>query len=713
MIKSQTILKGGLLLFFMIFHFMTIANVSPKLDSLKAELQLTTDDSIKYDICVDLGIHYEYIDFTIAKQYYDQSKEIALANKWYKKVGDSYFNKSFYYHYNTQSDTAFQMLDEALKWYIKANHQIGVLSYYFTTGTYKMNIEEFDSAAIYLEKAVTYGDTAALNDSIYLDKSYNNIGLLYQYRGFLDLAIENFIIAAKLREERNSPDIFSTYINLGLSYSSTDQKEESILYYKKALNITRERKDLSSEALCLNNIGEVYSTDSNSTYIDSAFYYYDQAYAIFETLDDSNSMARSHNSKAAIYQRQHKYDRAIQEYEKALDMIPSNGLKRLQISVINNYTTLRLELPNNIKKDYREIIQLAEKSYRLSKETGLIQNRSISAMILFQAYSENKQFEKAYPFGAEHIELSDSLKNQARTDALVEQQTKFETEKKELEIDLLNKENKLKTNEIDQNNILKSKQQLIIYLLIAGVITITIFLGIILTFYRKQQLSNKELESRNLIISTQKEEKEILLKEIHHRVKNNLQIIWSLLDLQSHSIKDIYVKEAINDGKNRVSSMATIHQMLYQNDDAGNISFDEYIHKLTQQILSTHSHAKNIDLDIQIPKDLKFDIDTSIPLGLIVTELFTNSLKHGTDSKTGCISITLKHQNENNHTLQIKDNGLGLPEGFEIKKSKSLGLRLVKNLCKQIKGEFSIKNNNGAEFMINFRGTLFNLGKHE
>ena len=683
------------------------------MDSLKAELQQTTSDSIKYDIYVDLGIHYEYIDFTIAKNYYDQSKEIALANKWYKKVGNCYFSKSFYYHYSLQSDTAFQMLDEALKWYIKADHQIGVLSYYFTVGTYQMNLEEFDSATVYLEKAVAYGDTAALNDSIYLDKSYNNLGLIYQYRGFLDLAIENFIIATRLREERNSPDIFSSYINLGLSYASTDQKEESILYYKKALKITQERKDLPSESLCLNNIGEVYATDSNSAYVDSAFYYYDQAYTIFETLGDSNSMARSHNSKAAIYQKQHHYDRAIQEYEKALNMIPSNGLKRLQISVINNYTTLRLELPNNTKKDYREIIQLAEKSYRLSKETGLIQNRSIAAMILFQAYSENKQFEKAYPFGAEHIELSDSLKNQARTDALVEQQIKFETEKKELEIDLLNKENELISNQIEKNNIVSSKQQLIIYLLVGGVITIAIFLSITWRFYRTQQKSNEELEKSNKTILKQKEEKDVLLKEIHHRVKNNLQIIWSLLDLQSNSINDSYVKEAINDGKNRVNSMATIHQMLYQNDDAGNISFDEYIRKLIQQIMSTHNHAKNIALHIEIPKGLKFDIDTSIPLGLIVTELFTNSLKYGTDANTGSISIRLKQVKGTDYTLLINDNGPGLPEGFDIKKSKSLGLRLVKNLCKQIKGEFLTENNNGTQFMINFRGTFFNLGQHE
>jgi len=705
--------KFFILLFLWSLVGYSFANSTINVDSLKAELQQTTDDSIKYHICVDLGIHYEYIDFTVAKQFYNQSKEIALANKWYKKVGDSYFNKSFYYHYTLQSDTAFQMLDEALKWYIKADHQIGVLSYYFTVGTYKMNLEEFDSATIYLEKAVAYGDTAASNDSIYLDKSYNNLGLLYQYRGFLDLAIENFIMAAKLREERNSPDIFSTYINLGLSYSSTDQKEESVLYYKKALKITRERNDLPAESLCLNNIGEVYSTDSNSTYVDSAFYYYDQAYTIFVTLGDSNSMARSHNSKAAIYKRQHHYDRAIQEYEKALDMIPSNGLKRLQISVINNYTTIRLELPNNTKKDYREIIQLAEKSYRLSKETGLIQNRSIAAMILFQAYSENKQFEKAYPFGAEHIELNDSLKNQARTDALIEQQTKFETEKKELEIDLLNKENELISSQIEQNNMVNSKQQLIIYLLIGGVITIAGFLSITLRFYRTQQKSNEELEKSNKTILKQKEEKDILLKEIHHRVKNNLQIIWSLLDLQSNSINDSYVKEAINDGKNRVNSMATIHQMLYQNDDAGNISFDEYIRKLIQQIMSTHNHAKNIALHIEIPKGLKFDIDTSIPLGLIVTELFTNSLKYGTDANTGSISIRLKQVKGTDYVLLINDNGPGLPEGFDIKKSKSLGLRLVKNLCKQIKGEFLTENNNGTQFMINFRGTFFNLGQHE
>jgi two-component sensor histidine kinase/Tfp pilus assembly protein PilF len=692
-------------LLFTIVSNSNFANIEVlQIDSLKLELQQSTNDSIKYSVCTDLAYKYENIDFDTAEQYYNQAIDIAMSNEWYRKVGNCYFNKSFYYHYNIQSDTAFLMLNEAQKWYTKANYSIGVLSCYFTTGTYKMNIEEFDSATFYLETAVTYGDT--LNDSIYLHKSYNNLGLLYHYLGFYDKGIENFIKAIHLKEELNTPDASSACVNLGLSYNTNGQKEEAIFYYNKALTAFREQKNQAGEALCLTNIGEVYSNNN----IDSAIYYYNQAYSIFEVLNDSNSMARSHNSKAGIYHEQNKHEQAISEYKQALKMVPSNGLKRLQTSIINNYSSLRLELLDNNKNDIQEIIQLAKKSHRLSTESGLIQAQSIAALILFQAYSQNKQFEKAFPFGNEYIELNDSLNNQTRIDALAEQLTRFKTEKNELEIDLLNKENELKTNEIDQNNILKSKQQLIIYLLIAGVLTITIFFGIILTFFRKQQVSNKELEKRNQIISTQKEEKDILLKEIHHRVKNNLQIIWSLLDLQSNSINDIHIKDAINDGKNRVSSMATIHQMLYQNDDAGNISFDEYIRKLIQQIMSTHSHAKDIDLTIQIPKDLKFDIDTSIPLGLIVTELFTNALKYGTNtSSPGAITILLQHIEEKNYQLTIKDNGKGLPDHFKIITSKSLGLRLVKNLSKQIKGEFIHQNNDGAEFIIKFMGTSFSV----
>ena len=183
-----------------------------------------------------------------------------------------------------------------------------------------------------------------------------------------------------------------------------------------------------------------------------------------------------------------------------------------------------------------------------------------------------------------------------------------------------------------------------------------------------------------------------------------------MLDLQANSLEDENVKLAITDGKNRVSSMATIHQMLYQEEDAGNIFFKEYINKLVNQIMSTFSHLHRTKINIDIPEDTKFNIDTSIPLGLIVTELFTNALKYGVaDRKTGCIDLIIRPLGDNNYTLKIKDNGPGLPEGYQSRKSKSLGLRLVKNLSKQIKGNLICANNDGAEFSISFKGESFNI----
>ena len=690
------------------FTFISLTS-SAQIDSLKQELENAPNDSVKRKLLVKLAIAYEPVDFSIAKEYYNQSIQVSIANNWFKEVGDSYFNKSFYYHYTLRSDTAFLMLSEAQKWYEKANYKEGVLSSYFTKGTYNLNMERFDSATYYLEAAVIYGDT--LNDSIYLHRSYNNLGLIYHYLGFYDKGIENFIKAIHLKEKFNSRDATSAYVNIGLSYSVNSQFEESIFYYNKALNSFKNLNDQAGEALCLTNIGEVYSLyNSHNSYLDSAVFYYNQAYAIFEVLQDSNSMARSLNSTAGLLQQQQKNTNAILKYEEALKMVPSNGLKRLQVSIINDYNSLRLQLPNLQKKELQEIIKLAQKSYRLSYESGLIKQRTRSAQILFHAHTKNHQYKEANAFGKEYIELNDSLNNQSRMDALAEQQIRFETEKKEIEIELLNKENLLKSTEIEQGNELHKKQSTIINLLVAGVIAIIIFIGVIFKLYRNLRNSNIELNAKNELISTQKDEKEVLLKEIHHRVKNNLQIIWSLLDLQSNTITDKQVKLAINDGKNRVNSMAMIHQMLYQNEDAGNIYFKDYIHKLTHQIRSSFNGSEQVKIILNIPEELKFNIDTSIPLGLIITELFTNSLKYGINAvPNSIIKLELTPIENDDYLLTISDNGAGMPEGFIINKSKSLGLKLVTNLSKQLQGKVTYQLNNGAEFNITFKGKSFTI----
>ncbi len=204
-------------------------------------------------------------------------------------------------------------------------------------------------------------------------------------------------------------------------------------------------------------------------------------------------------------------------------------------------------------------------------------------------------------------------------------------------------------------------------------------------------------------IQTSLREKDILLQEIHHRVKNNLQVISSLLDLQSNHIQDDGVLELFQESQNRVKSMALVHEKLYQSGDFTSINFAEYIENLTNylfQIYAVHSHLIAIELDIE---NVQLTIDTAIPCGLILSELVSNGIKYAfPDGRAGIIKIALHSQPDNRYTLIVQDNGIGLPDDLDLKRTKSLGLQLVTILTEQLEGTLEINSNHGTEFKICF-----------
>ena len=201
--------------------------------------------------------------------------------------------------------------------------------------------------------------------------------------------------------------------------------------------------------------------------------------------------------------------------------------------------------------------------------------------------------------------------------------------------------------------------------------------------------------------------KEMLLKEIHHRMKNNLMIISSLLNLQSRYIKDEESKNIFKESQNRARSMALMHERLYQSADLKSIDFGDYISTQANDIYHTYVMDTNlIKLNIDVD-DLRLDINTSIPLGLIVNELVTNSLKHGfPEGKSGEIGIIF-HKQDENYILEIKDNGVGFSEDIDYNNTDSLGLQLINNLTDQIDGEIEFNTSSGTSFKISFKeGTI-------
>lgn len=198
-------------------------------------------------------------------------------------------------------------------------------------------------------------------------------------------------------------------------------------------------------------------------------------------------------------------------------------------------------------------------------------------------------------------------------------------------------------------------------------------------------------------------EKDVLLKEIHHRVKNNLQIISSLLNLQASQAAEPLVLQALQEGQGRVRSMALIHEILYRSHDLAHIDFGLYIRELTTQLWQTYRvHAEQIDLDIQT--DTVFlTMETAVPCGLILHELVSNALKHGfVDGRSGQITIRLQAKNCPVYELNISDNGAGFPPHLDHRQTTTLGLQLVNTLIDQLGGHLVVTHQQGTSFTITF-----------
>jgi len=225
-----------------------------------------------------------------------------------------------------------------------------------------------------------------------------------------------------------------------------------------------------------------------------------------------------------------------------------------------------------------------------------------------------------------------------------------------------------------------------------------------------QRKINLELKKANKLITKQKNElatsnheKEILLKEIHHRVKNNMQIISSLMALQSLQVNDKKLGAELLTTRHRIQSMAMIHEMLYSTGEFSTIDYEQYLKQLINRLISSIKGAEN-NIEVRVEaKSIKLNMDTSIPLGLLINELVTNSLKYAfPNGDGGNISVVIKSDSQY-YTMRVSDNGIGFPADYDFESTSSLGLRLVMNLVVQLEGSLVRSSTKGTQYDITFK----------
>lgn len=321
---------------------------------------------------------------------------------------------------------------------------------------------------------------------------------------------------------------------------------------------------------------------------------------------------------------------------------------------------------------------------------------------LYMADSAQGKYHSAINHLRKYQALNDSIFNVTKSRQIEELHVQYETVQKGKDIKLLNNQNQLQLIRIAQANRARN-------ITLAGGALLLIIVGLLYNGYRHKQRTNKKLETHQAAIAEQNhylrhliKEKEWLLKEIHHRVKNNLQIVMSLLNSQSVYIDNESARTAIHDSQHRVHAMSLIHQKLYNTENLSSIDMSLYIRELASYLADSFNTGQRIRFELAI-EPLEMDVSQAVPLGLILNEAITNSIKYAFPyDREGIIKITLSNTSNSQYLLDISDNGIGISSHLKNKKAGSLGMSLMAGLSEDLDGSFSMEDNNGTMIRISF-----------
>jgi two-component sensor histidine kinase len=535
--------------------------------------------------------------------------------------------------------------------------------------------KEYHQSLAHIDTAVAVTDSASHAEDHALLMHVK--GIYYQQLLEYDSAFHYYHKAIRQLESIGSPySIWKPYFYLGEVYRIIGDNEKADEYYTKALEITRPAGLSQDYGFLLYMIGYQYrfmNMDEKSAQLQEEYLRYKR-----QNTDDILADP-THIHVPNIYKDPEKRRQDIMRF---LELHEKHGHVHSLITSYQRLGNLEFKLGNN--EQAYEYFNIALEKSREAKDKlfqyGLLYN-------LYKREKESGDYSEALSRHEELFALRDSIRDAQKVKQLQDLEVKYETIQKEQ--DLAIKELQLARSR---------RTQLLTFL---GLIALAIAVILALITVRTKQRSNRKLGEKNAIISRALEEKDILLREIHHRVKNNLQMISALLYLQGKSIDDPTAQDAIKESQNRVQSMAMLHQNLYQDEDLLGVEIKDYLDKLFEHLFASYDIEKNrIALRKEI-EDVNLDVDTVIPLALIVNELISNSLKHAfRDGRHGQIDVRLTER-EDSLVLEVSDNGMGLPAGFDAATSGNFGYKLINILTERMGAEWTIQREGGTRVILN------------
>ena len=579
----------------------------------------------------------------------------------------SMLNDLAYYWHTRNLITALNYTKKGLTLTKEKNNTLWQGRFQITQGAILLRMEKLDSAYLVLQDAkskVKEEDLAFLN---------TQLGYVYERKGQIDKAADYALVSLSLGEKLNDKKAIAlAYSDLSNLFWKQSKFEKGLEYGLKSIELFEERgiNDLDYD-FTLYVVGNNYL--ELKKYLE-ALNYYEHSITVGERYGFYNNLSDVYISLIDL-------NTYLNQFKKA-EEAGKNALKYAEL-LDNNFMLMRTWLSvgkmQNLQGKYKTAIESLQKCIEIATDNfGDAYYLSQAYEALGRAFAGNHSYKEAYQAFAEYDKLKNKIFTAEADQRISLLQTEFDVNQKDTTISI-------------QESKIKQQKNTQFYIIIISCLLLLILIILYIT-YKIDKKKGKLLEKQN-------KEKEFLLKEIHHRVKNNLEIISSLLALQSAKINNPNVQEALQESQNRVYSMSLIHQRLYQGKNLAGIEMNDYLINLSTYILDSFGAESRISFDYFI-ETTELDIDIAIPLGLIVNELLTNCFKYAfPNNKKGKIAISLQNIEENVLLLKVTDNGIGIKED-ELEKSTGFGIQLIKLLTQQLNGELKFKAKKGTSISL-------------
>lgn len=742
----------GLLTCLLVLGQTAWAQAAPVADSLRRQLALSAPDTNRVLLLLALGRHYilrpgeRTSDLDTALTLVRQASRLSLALAYRRGQGLSYLaaGQATREKGNSQQGLAFtrraRTLLKAGTPEDRADTYLELASYCTIEGPDLAKKTQFYEQLIpllqqspakrKLADALTYrGDLYQLQNKYLLAMrdlqqalvAYQSIGYtrlqsLYDLMGNvatemhdLEQGLRYGLLGLKTAEQFGDSSLLVTsYNRVGITYSKLDMHKDAEAYFRQAVALAEHRRDTAAVLTVSANLVSTYRATHQEA---KGLALLEKIVRTYPAIDPPRLII-IRGSFLRIYTRLHQSAAAQQACDKLLELARQLGpddpaQPYVQQSVVPFYILTR---------QYARARQLLLLNQAYAARLGIQSVLADNHLLWFRLDSAQGDYPAAIRHYQQYHGIEATLLTTTRSRQIQELDVVYKTAEKQHNIQLLTQKNAFQQAQLAAARTTRNFSM-------ASALLLVLLLALGYNRYRLKQRSTHSLEAKQVEINQKNDflqhvlgekdqllaekenlltEKEWMLKEVHHRVKNNLQIITSLLNSQSAYLKDEAAQSAIRESQNRVHAMALIHQKLYQSEQLSVIPMADYIPEIVTYLVQAFNREDTVETHLTI-EPVNLDITLTVPLGLILNEAITNSLKYGLPAgQRGRLDVTLRAVAPQTYQLLIHDDGVGLPPSFDPTRSRTMGLGLIRGLSKQIRGDLRITQHPGVQLSLTF-----------